>query len=692
VRQRQELARGLETQRGELLTGLQEQAQEMGFALQMTPQGIMSAPIQDGKPIDDETFGTLPEERRQEITAAAQRLDATVQDALLRMRALEREAQQQVRRLDDQVAAFAVEHHFQPIVERWGSNKEIAQFTQHVRVDIVRERERFRANPQQPAVPGGPTPAQLEQQSLRKYEVNVLVSRGSQGGAPVVFERHPTYYNLIGRIEYSGGLGAMSTNHMQIRPGSLLLANGGFIVLRMRDLLLNPQAYDGLKRALAQRAVAIENLSEVLGIVPTLGLRPEPIPLDVKVAIVGDGALYAALYRLDPDFRELFRVKADFEVDFERTQENIVGLASIVRLQTQQNALRPFRADAVARLVEHASRVVEDQRRLSANMGVFGDIIRQADFWAGQDGSLDVQARHVERALEEHEYRSALLRDRMQQLIDDGSLYIATDGEAIGQINALSVYDVGDMSFGRPSRITCVTGAGRGTIVNVERETEMSGRIHNKGFMILRGFLAARFGQDRAMSLHASLTFEQLYGEIDGDSASSTELYALLSSLSGLPIKQSIAVTGSVNQHGEVQPIGGATAKIEGFYEVCRERGLDGTQGVMIPHPNVPNVVLRPEVAQAVADGKFNVWSVSTIEQGIELLTGVPAGVRGSDHKYPEGTVFRRVEDRLDEYEQALRMREGGPAEIPHAFRPPVQAPTPPGIPPPPPPPPPIQV
>jgi predicted ATP-dependent protease len=325
-------------------------------------------------------------------------------------------------------------------------------------------------------------------------------------------------------------------------------------------------------------------------------------------------------------------------------------------------------------------------------MGGFVDIIRQADFWAGQDGAQDVRAVHVERALEELEYRSALVRDRMQQMIDDGSLYIATSGEAVGQINALSVYDVGDMSFGRPSRITCVTGAGRGTIVNIERETEMSGRIHNKGFMILRGFLAARFGQDRAMSLHASLTFEQLYGEIDGDSASSTELYALLSSLSGLPIKQSIAVTGSVNQHGEVQPIGGATAKVEGFYEVCRERGLDGTQGVMIPSPNVPNVVLRPEVAQAIADGQFNVWAVSTIEQGIELLTGVAAGTRAEDGKYPEGSVFRRVEDRLDEFEAALRSREAGPTETPHAAPVPSQPPTPPGVPPPPPPPPPIQV
>jgi predicted ATP-dependent protease len=465
------------------------------------------------------------------------------------------------------------------------------------------------------------------------------------------------------------------------------------MVLRLRDLLQNPPAYDGLKRALATGTIAIENLTETLGLVPTSGLRPEPMPLRTKVAITGEAALFSALFRVDPDFRELFRVKADFEPDFPRTQENILGLASVTRAQCDNGGMRCVSAEAMARLIEHSSRMAEDQRRLSANIGSFTDLVRQAEFWADHDDSPLIEARHVERALDELEYRSSLLRDRIQMLIDDGTIFIDTEGEAIGQINALSVFDLGDTVFGRPSRITCITAAGRGTIVNVEREADMAGRIHNKGFMILRGLLSDRFGQDKALSLHASLTFEQLYGDIDGDSASSTEVYAILSALAEVPIRQSIAVTGSVNQRGEIQPIGGATHKIEGFYEVCRARGLDGTQGVMIPEPNIDNVVLKPDVARAIEDGKFHVWAVNTIEEGIEILTGVPAGVRGEDGSYPEGSVFRRVEDRLDAYYHALEQhREAGAIDQPRMTMPQLPPTQPPGTPPGAPPPPPIQV
>ncbi len=695
VLQRQELRRSLETERADLIGLLQQQALSLGFALQMGPQGIVTAPVEDGQPITDEQFAALTDERRKEITANAQRLDRVVQESLLRMRSLERDQQQQVQTLDKQVAAFAVDHHFQSILERWGGDREIQQFIESVHADMIQEHARFRAAQQPGAMMPAMTPVASQQADLiHRYEVNVLVARSLTHGGPVVVERNPTYYNLIGRIEHTGGLGGMNTDHTMVRAGSLLLANGGYIVLSMRDLVANPQAYEALKRALALRAVAIENLNEMQGVVPTLGLRPEPIPLDVKVAIVGDGALYASLLRYDPDFRELFRVKADFEIDFERTHDNILGLASVVRAQCEQASLRHFTNDGVARLVEHSSRIVEDQRRLSANMGTFVDIIRQSDYWAAQDGATVVEAKHVGRALAELEYRSSLVRDRMQQMIVDGSMFITTTGAVVGQVNGLSVYDLGDISFGRPSRITCITSAGRGTIVNIERETEMAGPIHNKGFMILRGFLADRFGQNRALALNASMTFEQLYGGIEGDSASSTEIYALLSSLSSVPITQSFAVTGSVNQLGEVQPIGGATAKIEGFYDVCHARGLDGTQGVMIPHTNVPNVVLRPEVAQAIRDGKFHVWSVETIEQGIEVLTGVPAGIRGPDGKYPADTIFRRVEDRLDEFEQALKLHESStiPTEAAHPGQQPAPPPNLPGTPPPPPPPPPIQV
>ncbi|RLT27069.1 MAG: ATP-binding protein [Chloroflexi bacterium] len=691
LRQRQELARELETQRNALIASLQEQARQLGFALQITPQGIQSAPINNGQPITDEQFGQLPEERRIEISKGSQDLDRTVQEALFQMRSVERGGTEQVEQLDRQVASFAIDHHFLRITQRWGDDQEVAQFVEGVRTDITNQSDAFRTE-QQPSVPGGPNPAQVQAALLHRYEVNVLIAHTSQEGAPVVIENNPTYYNLIGRIDYVGQYGTMITDHTMIRAGSLLNANGGFIVIRMRDLLQQSPAYEALKRALSQDAVAVENLNESLGLVPTTGLRPEPIPLDLKVALIGDGNLHSALLRYDPDFRELFRVKADFDTDFRRTTDTVLGLASVVRAQCDLGGLRPFTAAAVARLVEHSSRTAEDQRRLSANMGAFVDLIRQSDYWAGQDNASEVDAKHVERALEELTYRSALVRDRMQQAIDDGSMFIATDGEVVGQVNALSVFDLGDIAFGRPSRITCVVAAGSGTIVNVERETDMAGAIHNKGFMILRGFLASRFGQTRAMSMHASMTFEQLYGGIDGDSASSTEIYAVLSALADVPISQHIAVTGSVNQHGEIQPIGGGTQKIEGFYEVCRARGLDGSHGVMLPHTNVPNIALRPEVAQAIADGKFNVWQVDTIEQGIEVLTGVPAGVRDANGVYPEGTVFRKVEDRLEQFAAALQHRTTTNEVSRTGSQPNVEPPPPPGVPPPPPPEPPTKL
>ncbi|MGE0134145.1 MAG: Lon protease family protein [Dehalococcoidia bacterium] len=692
ARQRQEIGRELDARRTTLLDDLRGQAERKGFALSMTPSGITSAPLINGKPLTDEEYEALPQEQKDGIQEGARQLEEIVGDAMLSMRSLERAAQDQLQRLDAEVATGAVAAHLSDLVQRWGENPEVRRFLIDVSSDLVHEQERLRAQAA-PMMPGAPSPQQAREAILARYEVNVFVSRDPNAGAPVVVERHPTYYNLIGRIEYFGQFGTMTTNHRMIKPGSLALASGGFMILRVRDVLQNPNAYDGLKRALAAGAIAIETLPETLGLVATSGLRPEAMPLKTKVALTGDAALFSALYRLDPDFRELFRVKADFEPDFPRDRENMLGLASVTRAQCDSGGMRCVSASGMARLIEHSSRLAEDQRRLSANIGAFTDLVRQSEFWAAQDGSAMIEAKHVERALEELEYRSSLLRDRIQMMIDNGTLFIDTAGEAVGQINALSVYDLGDTVFGRPSRITCVTAAGRGTIVNVEREADMAGRIHNKGFMILRGFLADRFGQENALSLHASLTFEQLYGDIDGDSASSTEVYAILSALSGVPISQSIAVTGSVNQRGEIQPIGGATHKIEGFYEVCRARGLDGTQGVMIPAANVPNVVLRPEVAAAIEQGQFHVWSVETIEQGIEILTGVAAGTRDGDGRYPEGTVFRRVEDRLDAYYHALeRHRDAGLIEQPRFTAPEAPEPQPPGTPPEPPPPPPIQV
>ncbi|MCY4455435.1 MAG: AAA family ATPase [Chloroflexi bacterium] len=692
VRQRADVGGGSEQRRGELIQALQRRAAEMGFALQMTPQGVMSSPLINGQPASDEEFNALPQEQRDEsMRRAREELEPTVQDTLLQVRGLEREARDALVRLDEAVAAEAIEERFAPLRGRYPEHDAVTAFLDAVQADIVRERDRLRApaQGQRPAVADADQPRQA---LLRRYAVNALVTNDANAGAPVIVETNPTYQNLLGRIEYVGQAGMVVTDHTMIRTGSLGQANGGDLMLRMRDPLANGAASDGLKRALHSAELTIESLQQALGLIPTAGLRPEPTPLHVKVVIIGDASMYPYLYRLDPDFRELFRVKADFEVDFERNRENILGLSSVIHGQCDREGMACFSDRAVARLIEHSSRLVEDQRRLSGNMGALLDLVRQADYWAGQDGSGVAHLHHVERALEEGEYRSSLVRDRMQQLIDEGTVFIDTEGEQVGQINALSVYNLGDITFGRPSRITCVVSAGRGTIVNIERESDMAGRTHNKGFLILRGLLADRFGQDMAMALHASLTFEQLYNDIDGDSASSTELYALLSALAEAPIRQSIAVTGSLNQRGDVQPIGGATAKIEGFFEVCRARGLDGTQGVMIPASNVPSVVLRPEVAEAVERGEFHVWAIERVEQGIEVLTGIPAGEPDEDGAYPPDTIFGGVQARLRRFAEALRGGAPPGVDIALVPSPRVAVPPQPGVPPQPPPEPPVEV
>lgn len=690
ARMRQQLVDRLEQQRAEQISALQARAAELSFALQFGPNGIASAPLIEGEPATEERFNALSEEAREQIGVNRRTLEKELQEAMLVLRAREREAQEAAERLDDETARYAVEHLFEAVLERYGSDQELNTFLEAMRNHMAANRDQFRQT-EQPAIPGLPV---ARQDPTRIYEVNVFVANDPEQGAPVIFETNPTYYNLVGRIEYQGSLGGAMTDHTLIRAGALARANGGYLVIRLRDLLNNAASLDALKRSLLADSLQVENLSENFQLVPTTGLRPEPIPLHLKVILIGESMLYSLLYRHDPDFRELFRVKADFETEYERTRETADGLASVIRAEVERHGLHPFTRAAVCRLVEHSSRMVEDQRRLSANMSGFVDIVRQADYWALQDAQDLVHERHVLRALDERVYRSSLVSERILEAMDEGTIHVETQGDRVGQINALSVYDLGDIAFGRPSRVTCVTSAGRGSIVMVERESEMAGRIHNKGFLILRGFLAHRFGQDKASLFHASLTFEQLYGDIDGDSASSTELYALLSSLADIPIDQRIAVTGSVDQLGRIQPIGGATAKIEGFFEVCRMRGLTGDQGVMIPRANVENVILSQPVAEAVAEGRFHIWAVDSIEEGIEVLTGVPAGTeRDEEGHFPEGTVYRIVEDRLAGFASQLQRGAFSPStegHVPMPQRGPY--PTPPGIPPSPPPEPPIIV
>ena len=488
-----------------------------------------------------------------------------------------------------------------------------------------------------------------------RYRVNDLVDNSTCEGAPVIFEYSPTYYNLFGRIDYQAKIGTLTTDLTMIKPGAIHRANGGYLIAQARDLLTSPLAWETLKRTLRSGEVRIENIGEQYSPLPSTTLRPQPIPVNCKIVLVGSPGLSHLLRAGDEDFQRYFKVTADFDTLMERNTENMGKYAAFVAARCRDSGLRPFHNTGVARIIDYSSRLVEDQGKLTTRFMDVADMITEANYWAGKDNSDVVAAEHVDKAIDQRHYRLSLPEERLNELIETGTIHISTEGKAVGQVNGLAVISIGDYVFGKPSRITARASLGKGQVVNVERETRMSGRIHDKGFLILTGYLNGKYGQDKPLSLSASIGFEQTYSEVDGDSASSTELYALLSAISGLPILQGIAVTGSVNQSGEVQAIGGATYKIEGYYDVCKAKGLNGAQGVMIPSDNIRNLALKDEVINAIASGKFKIYAVSTIDEGIEVLTGVPAGERREDGTYPEGTVHQLVEQRLLEMAEKVR-------------------------------------
>jgi lon-related putative ATP-dependent protease len=492
---------------------------------------------------------------------------------------------------------------------------------------------------------------------VNRYQVNVLVDNSRTQGAPCVYESNPTYYNLFGRIEHKIQFGVAVTDYTMIKPGSLHKANGGYIIINALDLLRNIFAYDALKRAIRNGELKIEDVWEQYRLISTTTLKPEAIPLDVKVILIGNPFLYYLLYNLDEEYKELFKVKADFDVHMDRTEGNIRKYAAFVSLRCREEGLLHFDNTGVAQVVEYGSRLAGHQEKLSCRFSEIVDIIREAHYWAQQEGAKVVSAPHVERALKEKLYRHSRLEDRMRELMLEDTLIVETTGAKVGQINGLAVVDLGDYSFGKPSRITARTYTGKAGVVNIERETKLSGRIHEKAILIITNYMLSRYALKRPISLSASITFEQLYGLIEGDSASCAELYALLSSIAQVPIRQSLAVTGSMDQNGEVQPIGGVNEKIEGFFELCRQRGLDGTQGVIIPKRNVRNLMLRPEVRQAVREGRFHIWPIEHVDEGVELLMGMPAGELEPDGTYPEGTLNYLVARRLEEITQALKAK-----------------------------------
>jgi lon-related putative ATP-dependent protease len=650
--------RTVEEERQKLIGQITKQAQEQGFILQASPVGWLMIPVIKGKPVNDQEFMALEPKTREAIEKKREQLTDQFTSAMRQLKELEGKADEALKKLNRDVALFAIGHMVADLKEEYKDFPDVITYIDNVQSDILDNLSHFLKETEES--PQTPFPTRwIKETPFKKYEVNLIVDNSDVKGAPVVTEFNPTYQNLFGRVEKEAQFGTLVTDFTMIRGGSLHKANGGYLILPVEELLRNPFSYDGLKRALKNEHIVIEELEERLGFITTKSLKPEPIPLSVKVILIGDPYLYQQLYSLDMEFNQLFKVKADFDTTMDWTEENTLQYAGFVCMVCEKEGLKHLDGSGLAKLIEHSSRLAEDQQKLSTRFAEVADTIREASFYASQENSEFVTGTHVKKAIEEKVYRSKLIQEKIQEMIKRGILLIDTEAANVGQVNGLSVINLGDFEFGMPSRVTASTGLGREGVIDIERESKMGGPIHTKGVLILSGYLNEKFAQDKPLSLSARLVFEQNYEGVEGDSASSTELYAILSALSELPIKQNLAVTGSVNQKGEVQAIGGANEKIEGFFEVCKAKGLTGKQGVMIPESNVQTLMLKEEIMDAVKEGKFHIFSVKTIDEGMEVLTGVKAGERKKDGAFDEETVNYRVDKRLKQ--MAEKMREFPP-------------------------------
>ncbi|HDQ08198.1 MAG TPA: ATP-binding protein [Methanoculleus sp.] len=656
VDRRDAALRGIEEEKVRLLSHIDEVAKEKGFVIQSGPQGLLTTPLKEtGEPFLQEEFVVLPPEVQAEYEKRKDELLVELRNTFRQLRDLDQKGREAVEELNREVALNAIGHRVAALKDKYQTIDEISAYIDAVQKDIVENLPQFMPEPPQQQLPPQFQNPLFRELALRKYEVNVVVDNSEDGGAPVIYEQNPTYQNLFGKIEKEVQFGVVATDFTMIRPGSIHMANSGFLVLLVEDLFRNQFSWDGLKTALKTGEVVVEEPGERMGFISTKGIKPEPIPLSLKVILIGTPEIHQILYANDPDFSELFKVRADFDTVMDRTEENVRNYASFICGLCEEYGLKHLDSSAVARVIEYGSRIAADQNKLTTRFSAVSDVIREASYYAAREGSEFTTDRHIMKAIEEKIYRSNLVQEKIQEYITKGIFLIETEGEKVGQVNGLSVMGLGDIAFGRPSRVTSSIGIGRGGIIDIEREAAMGGPIHTKGVLILSGYLNATYAQDKPLSLSARLVFEQSYGGIDGDSASSTELYSLLSSLARLPINQAIAVTGSVNQKGEVQAIGGVNEKLEGFFEVCKAKGLTGMQGAMIPASNVQNLMLKDEIIEAAKEGKFTIYPVTTINEGIEVLTGVPAGERRPDGTFEEGTVNYRVDKRLREMAETMK-------------------------------------
>jgi lon-related putative ATP-dependent protease len=642
------------------LEELQERAKGRGLALVTTPSGLVVAPLKGEEVMPPEEFQKLPEDERTRLGGEMEALQAELQKVMLRVPRWKREFAQRLRQLGREVTALVAEDVLEDELVKYKDLPDVVAYLGAVQASVPDRVDAFLAGgDEKPEGEGGSETAIAaalgRTQALRHYEVNVVVDSSGASGAPVVYESNPTYANLVGRVEQMPMMGALLTDFTLVKPGALHRANRGYLILDALKVLANPMAWEALKRALQFREIRIESPAQSLGYATTVTLEPEPIALDVKVILMGDRQLYYLLAQGDPDFNELFKIAADFDDEFVRDDETTAKYARLIAAMARREGLLPLDRAAVCRVVEHAARLAGDAERVTAQLRAIVDLLQEADHYARREAAELTSAAHVQRAIDAQVYRSDRVRGQLRDEMLRETILVATEGSQVGQVNGLSVLSLGTFSFGRPSRITARAHVGKGEVVDIEREVELGGPLHSKGVLILSGFLRGRYAQAQPLSLGASLVFEQSYGGVDGDSASSAELYALLSAIAEVPIRQAFAVTGSVNQSGEVQAIGGVNEKIEGYFDLCAARGLTGEQGVLIPKANVKHLMLRQDVVDAVAAGTFAVYPIATIDEGIEVLTGVPAGARDAEGRYPEGTVNRRVADRLAALAEASR-------------------------------------
>jgi lon-related putative ATP-dependent protease len=655
-KRRAEITEDFNKKREAVFKILDKKARDGGFLLQATPVGVVFVPASDGEPMSEENYNKLSAKDREELKKKQDELTKELNEQAAKLSTEQSAVEKQLEDTDREVVSYSINYLFEKLKDKYAELQQVVDYLKEVEQDIIENFGQFKAEPK--AQEGDPMASMRElarKQAFRKYEVNVLVDNSELKGAPVILELNPTFNNLFGRIEKEAQFGALYTDFTMIKSGSLHRANGGYLVLRIEDILTNFQSWEGLKRTLRDGKLVIEELGERLGFVVTKSLRPEPVPLDIKVVVIGEPIFYYLLLRLDLEFKELFKVKAEFDSRMDRSKATLKEYAAVICRICNNENLKHLKSDALAKIMEHSSRLAGDQEKLSTLFADIADILREASFWAEEDGAKLVQAKHVEKAIEEKVYRSNLIQQRINEMIDKGMIIIDTEGEDIGQVNGLSVIDLGDFAFGRPTRITASVGVGREGLIDIEREAKLGGPLHSKGVMILNGYITDKYVGDIPLSLSARLVFEQSYEEVEGDSASSTELYAILSRLSDVPIKQGIAVTGSVNQKGEVQAIGGLNEKVEGFFEVCRAKGLNGGQGVLIPAANVRNLMLKEEVVAAVKEDKFHIYPVRTIDEGIEVLTGLKAGKRRKDGSFEPNSINGRVQKRLTSLAERLR-------------------------------------